>query len=312
MAETRRPGSVGPGPIPESVLRGLDLTVRRRLEGLVPGDQRTPMVGAGTELAQIRAYRPGDDVRHIDWNATARTGEPQVRVHVAERSVTTWLVVDLSASMAFGTADRLKSDVAEGVATAVGRLATRRGNRLGVVTFGDGDRTILAPRQGRSAIAPLAKLIREHRGGPRPGRQVPQDDTLAGALDVAGAFARSRSLVVVLSDFRGPRDWAAPMRRLSQRHGILALEIRDPREESLPDVGDITLADPETGRQLRVDTRDRKLRERYAEAAAEDRREVAAELRRAGADHTVLGTEGEWLRALAGFLGRSGRRLRAA
>src|SRR3712207_3316129 len=136
MPADRPTGSQGPGPIPEAVLRGLDLTVRRRLEGLVPGDQRTPAVGAGTELAQVRAYREGDDVRQIDWNATARTGEPQVRVHVAERSVTTWLVLDTSASMAFGTADRLKLDVAEGAATAIGRLATRRGNRLGFGKIG--------------------------------------------------------------------------------------------------------------------------------------------------------------------------------
>lgn len=307
----RRPGSVGPGPIPDSVLRSLDLTVRRRLEGIVPGDQRTPMVGAGTELAQIRAYRPGDDVRHIDWNATARTGDPMVRVHVAERSVTTWLVVDLSPSMAFGTADRLKSDVAEGAASAIGRLATRRGNRLAVVTFGDGERRIMPPRQGRSAIAPLAKLMAEHRGVPRAGAGA-RTDSLADALDVTGAFARSRSLAIVLSDFRGARDWIAPLQRLSMRHGVLAFEIRDPREEQLPDVGDITLADPETGRQVRVDTRDRRLRERYAEAAAEERREVAEALRRCGADHALLPTEGEWLRSLARFLGRDARRARAA
>ncbi|HWT95540.1 MAG TPA: DUF58 domain-containing protein, partial [Solirubrobacteraceae bacterium] len=140
------------GPIPDAVLRGLDLTVRRRLEGLLPGDQPTPAVGVGTELAQVRAYRPGDDVRQLDWNATARTGEPHVRVHVAERSVTTWLLLDLSPSMAFGTADRLKVDVAEGIANAVGRLATRRGNRLGVMTFGGPKPRVLPPRQGRAGL----------------------------------------------------------------------------------------------------------------------------------------------------------------
>jgi uncharacterized protein (DUF58 family) len=291
------------------VLRGLDLTIRRRLDGLLPGDQRTPAVGAGTELAQIRTYRPGDDVRQIDWNATARTGEPQVRVHVAERSTTTWLVVDLSPSMAFGTADRLKGDVAEGAATAIGRLATRRGNRLGVVTFGDGPRQVLPPRQGKSALAPLGRLMREHKAVEEAVSGV---ETLAGALDIAGSFARSRSLIVVLSDLRGPRDWEAPLRRLAARHGVLAVEVRDPREDRLPDVGDITLHDPETGRQVRVDTHDRKLRERYEEAAATERAEVADMLRRAGAQHSVLSTEGEWLRGLAAFLGRDVRRLRAA
>ena len=294
----RQPGSLGPGPIPEAVLRGLDMTVRRRLEGLVPGDQRTPAVGAGTELAQIRSYRDGDDVRQIDWNATARTGEPQVRVHVAERSTTTWLVLDASASMAFGTADRLKVDVAEGVALAIGRLATRRGNRLGVVAFGQGGQRVLRPRQGRAGQAPLARLLSAN-----PPRAQRADDTLAGALGTVASLANSRSLIVVVSDFRGDRSWSAPLRRLGQRHGVLALEVRDPREQSLPDVGNVVLTDPESGRQLRVDTRSKTLRDRFATAAAHERAEVARELRRCNADHTVLSTEGEWFRDLARFLG---------
>jgi uncharacterized protein (DUF58 family) len=280
------------------VLRSLDLTVRQRLEGLLPGDQRTPAVGAGTELALVRAYREGDDVRQIDWNATARTGEPQVRVHVAERSVTTWLVLDASASMAFGTADRLKVDVAEGAAGAIGRLATRRGNRLGVVAFGQGGQRVLRPRQGRAGQAPLARLLST---APPPAQR--SDDTLAGALGTVASLATSRSLVVVVADFRGDRSWVAPLKRLGSRHGLLALEIRDPREQSLPDVGEVVLTDPETGRQMRVDTRSRTLRERFAAAAAEERAQVARELRRCAAEHAVLSTEGDWLRALARFLG---------
>ena len=294
----RQPGSVGPGPIPETVLRGLDMTVRRRLEGLVPGDQRTPAVGAGTELAQVRAYREGDDVRQIDWNATARTGEPQVRVHVAERSTTTWLVLDTSASMAFGTADRLKVDVAEGAALSIGRLATRRGNRLGVVAFGQDGQRVLRPRQGRAGQAPLMRLLSAD-----PGRPQRPDDTLSGALGTVASLANSRSLVVVIADFRGDRSWVAPLKRLGARHGVLALEIRDPREQELPDIGSVVLTDPESGRQLRVDTRSRTLRERFAAAAAAERADVARELRRCNADHAVLSTQGEWFRELARFLG---------
>ena len=317
---TTRAAGAGTGPIPEAVLRGLDLTVRRRLDGLVPGDQRTPAVGVGTELAQVRAYRPGDDVRQIDWNATARTGEPHVRVHVAERSVTTWLMLDLSPSLAFGTADRLKVDVAEGVANAVGRLATRRGNRLGVMTFGGPSPRVLPPRQGRAGLhgaieaakqfaAPelrpaMGELPAEHAG---QGTDAPRSD-LAEALRRAGGLARSRSLMVVVADFRGPRDWVRPLRALAARHGVLALEVRDPREEELPDVGELVLADPETGRQLRVDTRSRTLRERFAEEAARERADLAVELRRCGADHAVLSTRGAWLRTLAGFLSAAGRR----
>jgi uncharacterized protein (DUF58 family) len=312
--------SPGPGPVPEAVLRGLDLTVRRRLEGLVPGDQRTPAVGVGTELSAVRAYRPGDDVRQLDWNATARTGEPHVRVHVAERSVTTWLALDLSPSMAFGTADRLKVDVAEGIANAVGRLATRRGNRLGVMTFGGPDPRVLPPRQGRAGLHGALEAAKEFgapelnpRGdvvdaaaGRTPGGERSE---LADALRRLGGFARSRSLIVIVSDFRGPRDWVRPMRALGGRHGVVALEVRDPREESLPDVGELVLADPETGRQLRVDTGSRPLRERFAEAAAAEREELAAELKRSGADHIVLSTAGEWLPGLARFFGarRRGR-----
>ncbi len=314
MSATRQ----GPGPVPEAVLRGLDLKVRRRLDGLVPGEQPTPGVGTGVELAQVRPYRPGDDVRQIDANATARTGEPHVRVHVAERSVTTWLMLDLSPSMAFGTADRLKIDVAEGAANAVGRLATRRGNRLGVITFGGERSRVLPPRQGRAGLLGAVEAAREAEAtkptdaelrGPdeREGSEAMRSE-LAEALRRAGAVARSRSLFVIVTDFRGARDWVRPLRALAARHGVLALEIRDPREEALPDVGELVLADPETGRQLRVDTRSRALRERYERAAAADRAEVAAELRRTGAEHAVLSTQGEWLRTLAGFLAAQGRR----
>jgi uncharacterized protein (DUF58 family) len=315
------PVAPGAGPIPEPVLRALDLSARRRLDGLLPGDQPTPAVGVGTELAQIRAYRPGDDVRQIDWNATARTGEPHVRVHVAERSTTTWLLLDLSPSMAFGTADRLKVDVAEGVANVTGRLATRRGNRLGVMTFGGTDPRVLPPRQGRAGLYGAIEAAKQFAApelhptgdapvvpGARPGAAAGERSELADALRRTGALARSRSLLVVVADFRGPRDWVSPLRALAGRHGVLAVEVRDPREEELPDVGELVLADPETGRQLRVDTSSATLRERFAEEAARERADLAAELRRSGAEHVVLSTSGDWLRALARFLTTGGRR----
>jgi uncharacterized protein (DUF58 family) len=310
---------VSTGPIPDAVLRKLDLTVSRRLQGFLPGDQPTPSVGVGTELAQVRAYRPGDDVRQLDWNATARTGEPHVRVHVAERSVTTWLLTDLSPSMAFGTADRLKVDVAEGVANAVGRLATRRGNRLGVMTFGGPTPRVLPPRQGRAGLHGAIEASRQFAapelhpdatvgvGEERHSRTGEARSDLAEALRKAGALARSRSLIVLVADFRGPRDWVAPLRALAARHGVLALEVVDPREQELPDVGELVLADPETGRQLRVDTRSAALRERFAAEAAAEREDLARELRRSGADHAVLSTDGDWFRTLARFLGGGAR-----
>jgi uncharacterized protein (DUF58 family) len=304
-AAERTPDKPGPGPVPPAVLRSLDLAVMKRIESLLPGEHLTPQVGSGTELAMIRPYFPGDDVRHIDWNATARLQEPHVRVHVGERALTSWLVLDVSASMTFGTADRRKADVAEGVALAVGHVTTRRGNRLGVLAFGAGDPRVLRPRQGRlGLLGLLAELRRETPDGMGA-------TSLGSALSGAAAVGRQRGLVVIVSDFRGERDWEAPLRALRARHGVMAVEIVDPREQELVPAGDLWLVDPETGRQVHVDTRRRRVRRRFAEAAANERAEVAAALRRAGADHVVLSTAGDWLRIFAGHLRRSEAALRA-
>jgi uncharacterized protein (DUF58 family) len=306
-APERTPDRPGPGPVPPPVLRSLDLAVLRRVESLVPGEHLTPQVGAGTELATIRPYQPGDDVRHIDWNVTARMQEPHVRVHVGERALTAWLVLDVSASMTFGTADRRKADVAEGVALAVGHVATRRGNRLGVVAFGAGAPKVLRPRQGRLGLLQLLAELRAEPESDGAGAT-----SLAGALSGVAAVARQRGLVILVSDFRGDRDWETPLRSLRARHGVLAVEVRDPRELELTPMGDLWLVDPETGRQLQVNTSRRRVRRRFAEAAAAERDEVAAALRRAGADHLVLSTGGDWLRDLAGHLRRGEAALRAA
>ena len=297
---TRTAARPGPGPVPDAVLRSLDLAVLRRIQSLVPGDHTTPQVGAGTELALIRPYQPGDDVRHIDWNVTARMREPHVRVHVGERAMTAWLMLDVSASMQFGTTLRRKADVAEGVSVAIGHVATRRGNRLGVVAFGGPQPRVLRPRQGRVGLLGLLAELRAEPAGEGAGAT-----SLGAAAASMSGLARARGLVVVVSDFRGARDWEAPLRRLRARHGVLAVEIRDPRELELPPVGDVWMVDPETGRQLVVNTSRRKVRKRFAAAAAADRAEVAAALRRAGADHLVLSTDGDWLRDLAVHLRRA-------
>ena len=282
-----------------ALLRALELSVGRRMEGLLAGDYRSTLLGEGTELAQVRPYVPGDDVRRIDWNVTARTREPHVRVQLAERVLVTWLVLDASASMQFGTAERRKADVADGVAVALGHVATRRGNRLGLVAFGQGDLQVARPRQGRVGLVGTLTALHRADGG--------QDGTptsLAEALVHTAAAARQRSIVAVVSDFRGPNDWRRPLLDLAARHDLIAVEIRDPREETLPNAGTLWLVDPETGRQLRVDTRSRRLRERFAAAAAAERAEVAHLLASAGARHVVLSTRGDWLRALAIFLRR--------
>jgi uncharacterized protein (DUF58 family) len=296
LPHERTPAEPGPGPLSGASLRALELAIGRRVDGLLAGDYRSAFAGIGSELWQVRPYEPGDDVRRIEWNVTARTGQPHVRVELAERVLVTWLVIDASASMSFGTADRRKADVAEGVALAVGYAATRRGNRLGLVTFGSAEPRLRRPRQGRAALLDTLEALRVHPGG---------DATLKEALELVDRVAIQRALVVVVSDFRGPRDWRLPILRVAVRHPTVAVEVRDPREQELPDMGELRLVDPETGRQLRVDTRDRKLRERFATAAADERRSLVTTLSSAGVRHVTLSTQGDWLRPLAAFLRRS-------
>jgi len=286
------PARQGPGPIPAALVDALSLSIARRGAGALPGDRLAPGVGSGTELAQLRPYQIGDDVRQLDPAASARSGIAHVRLQVPERILTTWLVLDLSASMAFGTAERLKSDVAEGVAQVVGRAATRHGGRLAVLTAGGAER-VLPPRGGPLAKIGLQRLLAEGVGVDG----VP-DRGLRPVLHRTGKLARQPGLVVVVSDFRGPLDWTRPLRGLGARHRLLTVEIRDPREERLEPAGRLALVDPETGRLLEVDTSRRGLRERFEAAAAEERAGVAAELRKAGAHHVVLSTSGNWMREL--------------
>jgi uncharacterized protein (DUF58 family) len=303
LAIVRTPDRPGPGPMPDGVLRAMDITIGRRVSGLLQGDYRSARLGNGTELAQVREYVPGDDVRQIDWNVTARTGEPHVRVQVAERVLTTWLLLDTSPSMTFGTADRRKADVAEGAAMAVGHIATRRGNRLGVVTFGCGEPRTIPPAQGRPGV--LGLLTELHREPVRDGGGA---TSLGAALGHVSRFPGWSRLIVVVSDFRGPRDWRIPFMELAGRHELIAVEIRDPREQELPNVGELWLVDPETGRQLRVDTSKKKLRERFAAAAAAERAEVAATIAETGARHVVLSTAGDWLKTFVAAVGTKGVR----
>ncbi len=295
------PERPGPGPLPIELLRALQIEIGRRMEGMLAGDYRSSRYGVGVELAQVRPYVPGDDVRKMEWNVTARTGQPHVRVDLAERVLVTWLVLDTSPSMQFGTGERRKADVADGVAVATGHVATRRGNRLGVVTFGDSTPKTLPPAQGRMGLIGLLAALDGEPEQERVGAT-----SLGAALTRANVMARQRGIVVLVSDFRGPLDWRKPLLDLMSRHEILAVEIRDPREQELPDVGELWLVDPETGKQLRVDTRSKTLRDRFAVAAAEERSGVARVLSSLGVPHVVLSTQGDWLRAFATFLG--GRR----
>ena len=294
----------GPGPTPVALLRALDLTIGRRIHGALPGEFRAHDLGGGLELAQVRPYQPGDDVRRIDWNVTARTTVPHVRVHVPERALTSWLLLDVSPSMTFGTALRRKADVAEGVAMAMGHLATQRGNRLGIVTFGGRNDRRMPPRIGRDGLlATLLLASGDEDVDDGPGQVM----SPAAALRFVAATARRGGLVVLVSDFRGPRDWLGPLAAVVARHQVLAVEIGDPREGDLPDVGELTLVDAETGREVRVDTASPRLRDRFKEAARAERAEIARELRRIGVGHIVLSTATSWLPSLAAQLRALGR-----
>jgi uncharacterized protein (DUF58 family) len=284
----------GPGPIADRLVRQLELILDRRVGGQMSGDHLGRGHGQGLELDRIRPYEPGDDVRRIDWNATARSLVPQVREDVPDRQLTAWLLLDHSPSMHFGTADRRKADVAEGAALVVGRFAARRGNRLGVVTFGAGRETVAPPKGGNRGMLGLLRAI-----ATEPPEEGGGETSPARALGLVGAIRTTPGVVVIVSDFRGPRDWVPALTEVAGRHAVIALEVTDPREDALVDVGELTLVDPETGQTLRVDTGDRHLRAAFDEAATADRAALAAVFRRLAIRHLRLSTDGPWLPALA-------------
>jgi uncharacterized protein (DUF58 family) len=285
--------------MPPPAIAALDLALVRRTGGRLPGEHRGVGVGVGTELAQLRPYQVGDDVRQIDPAASARTGEPHVRQHVPERALTTWIVLDLTPSMAFGTAERLKSDVAEGVAKVVARLGVRRGGRVGVVAAGAGDPLLVPPAGGRRALGAIDRLLAQ---GVAPDGRAERDE-LAAALVRVRALARQPGLVVVASDFRDDGAWPTALRHLvATGQQVVAVEIHDPRELELPDAGVLVLVDPESGEHHEADTRSAALRDAFAAAEAERRAHVAHELRRTGALHAVVRTDRDWLRDLGARL----------
>ncbi|GIF12070.1 DUF58 domain-containing protein [Actinoplanes teichomyceticus] len=307
----------------EAVLARLQLLVTRKLDGLLQGDYVGLLPGPGTEAGESREYRPGDDVRRMDWPVTARTTLPHVRRTVADRELETWLAVDLSASLDFGTARWLKRDLVIAAATAVTHLTARGGNRIGaVVGTGSGvPESAQAPGRWRRKAATAAVA---DAAGPsvvrmpaRPGRKEAQGllraiartairpgrTDLGALIDMLNRPPRRRGVAVVISDFLAPvESWARPVRKLAVRHDVLAVEVLDPRELELPDVGVLTLADPESGELHEVQTADPRLRQRYAAAASEQRAAIARALRAAGASHLRLRTDTDWLLDMVRFV----------
>jgi uncharacterized protein (DUF58 family) len=297
--------NVAPDASTAALLRRLELTVSRRLDGLLHGEHEGLRPGHGTEPGDVRAYQPGDDVRRLDWAVTARTGEPHVRPAIAETELETWVVADVSASLAFGTAKCEKRDLALAAAASVSFLTARAGNRIGGVLVTPTGRQTVPARTGgshaRAFLHRLASVPPIDGGGPTD---------LAGALRDVSRLARRRGLVVVISDFLSPDPWERALRALSGRHEVLAVEVVDQRELDLPDVGLVRFMDPETGHVLTVQTADRRLRARYASAAAVQRGDITRSIRRAGADHVVLRTDRDWLADLVTFVEKRRRRRR--
>jgi uncharacterized protein (DUF58 family) len=284
--------------MPGALVEALDPAVNRLIARTLPGSRRAVGVGPGTELSQLRPYEPGDDVRHIDPASSARTGTLHVRLHVPERALTTWIALDLSPSMAFGTAQRLKADIAEGAALVFARLGLRRAGSVGVVAFGAGGVHILPPRGSKPGMVALRKLL--EAGVAIDGERNPE--ALGDALGRLNRLATQPGLVVVISDFRDQQRWENALGAVRLRHSTVAIEVGDPREAELPAVGRLALVDPETGELIQVNSSSRRLRERFAELERERRQLVAAELRRLGVHHVRLWTDQDWLLELGRHL----------
>lgn len=272
-----------------AALGSLELTVRRKLDGVLHGDHLGLIPGPGSEPGESREYQPGDDVRRMDWAVTARTTHPHVRQMIADRELETWLVVDMSASLDFGTVGCEKRDLAIAAAAAITFLNSGGGNRLGAIVATGASITRVPARSGRQHEQALLRKIATVPKAPTGVR-----GDLAVAIDALRRPERRRGMAVIISDFLGPINWMRPLRAIAARHEVLAIEVLDPRDVELPDVGDVVLQDAETGatREFTIDSR---LRDDFSKAAAAHRAEVARTIRGCGAPVLTLRTDRDWI-----------------
>jgi len=293
----------------ESILKRLDWHVVRRLDGLLQGDYRSLFFGQGLDLAEVREYQPEDDVRYMDWNVTARMGEPYVRQYMEDREITGWLLLDLSGSVDFGTTELRKRDVVLDFAGVIARLLTRHGNRVGAILFSATVDEVVPARGGQlQALRVVHQVARPDR------RWTPGATNLEQVLDHAAKTVRRRSLLFIVSDFISAAGWEQPLARLARRHEVVAVWVRDPREEEIPDIGPVVLQDAETGEQLYVETQDRRFRDRFRSLVEERRRQTERVFARNGVDVLHLTTAGDMARELGRFamLRRQTRQRQAA
>jgi uncharacterized protein (DUF58 family) len=292
---------------PEQILRRLEWTVMRRLDGLLHGDYRTLFRGFGLDLADLREYQYHDDVRHIDWNVTARLQTPYVREYYEDREVTAWFLLDLSPSVDFGSEHVRKRSVSTEFVTVLARLLTRHGNRVGALFYGDSVDTVIPPRSGRRQVLHIL-----HRLLSRPARAQSGETDLKQFMKTAFQVMSRRSLVFVVSDFISAPGWGQPLAHLAQRHEIIAVRLYDPLEMELPDLGLLVIQDAETGEQLFVDTHDRGFRKRFAAAAERRESTLRSAFREAGVDALELSTGDDLVDAIMRFADLRKRRSQLA
>jgi uncharacterized protein (DUF58 family) len=281
---------------PERILQRLDWQVIRRLDGLLQGDYRSLFYGNGVDFADLREYQPGDDIRYIDWNVTARMNLPYVRQYVEDREISAWFLLDLSPSVDFGSGVNLKRTMLIDFTTTLARLLTRHGNRVGALFYsGRIERTIPA-RGGRIQVL---RLVNDLLKQPLLARA--PFTNLAPLLEGGLHTIKRRSLIFIISDFICEPGWQRPLSLLSQRHEVLAVRLLDPGEVELPDIGPILMEDAETGEQLYVDTHDKRFRQRFAEARRQSEAELERSFKQAGVEVLALATNDDLVRAIVRF-----------
>lgn len=287
---------------PERVLQHLEWRVVRRLDGLLQGDTRTLAHGVGLDFSDLREYQVSDDVRHIDWNVTARMGEPYVRQYLEDRDHTAWFLLDRSSSMAFGSSERPKEVVLAEFVTVMARLLTRAGNRVGAILYDNGIERTIEPGRGRTQVLRLTSaLLRAPTGSGAT-------TDLTGLLEAGQRAIRRRSLVFVVSDFMTLPGWERALSSLTHRHELVAVRLTDPREQDLPDAGIVALEDAETGEQLLVDTGDEGFRRRFREVTAARETSLHSSIERTGVDLFDLSTADDLVTAIARMAQRRKRR----
>jgi uncharacterized protein (DUF58 family) len=291
----------------EQVLRRLEWTVIRRLDGLLQGDYRTLSRGSGIDLADLREYQHHDDVRHIDWNVTARLQVPHVRVFTEDRDMTAWFLLDLSPSVDFGSGEKRKQSISSGFVAVLARLLTRHGNRVGAILYGSGVDRVIPVGSGRQHVLQLIHSMAQRSKVKDLGAT-----RLADLLNQAVGIVRRRSTVFVISDFISEPGWEKPLAMLTQKHEVIAVRLFDPLESNLPDLGLITMRDAESGEQLLVDTSSAKFRQRFAQIAVQHEVELRQSLSRVGVDTLELSTDDDLVQSILRFTDMRKRRSRVA